>query len=111
VQASSISTTRFHHQVAGLLASGRRFALDERESGFEELKLAVSGDARQHDETRMKLDVSDELAEVVCVVRHAHAILVDAELEDLRVRLAKQIPVSCTGGVVAAVVSDGDEPG
>jgi hypothetical protein len=52
----------------------------------------------------MKLDVTDEIAEVVRTVRHAPAILVDAELENLPVWLAEQVPVSCTGGVVAARV-------
>lgn len=59
----------------------------------------------------MKLDVTDELAEIVRVVRRAYAIFFDAEVEDLGVRLAEQVPVACARGVVAAVVSDGNERG
>ena len=73
--------------------------------------MALSRDVRHHDEARMELEITNELAKVVCVVRHAYAVIIEAELEDLLVGHAEQVPVSCTGGVVAAVVGDGNEPG
>jgi hypothetical protein len=71
----------------------------------------LSRDVGHHDEAGMEFEVTNELAEVVCVVRHAHAVIIDAEPEDLRVGHAEQVPVSGAGGVVAVVVCDGNEPG
>jgi hypothetical protein len=59
----------------------------------------------------MQVDVADKLPEVTRIVRDADPVFADAEVENLRVWCAKHIPVSGAGGVVAVVMSDGDEPG
>ena len=99
------------HQVARRLVGRFRCLLDEHERPDEKLKLRFARDVRQHDQTRMQLDVTDELSEIIRVVRDADTVFADAEAEDFRIRCAKQVPIAGASGVLAALVSDGDEPG
>ena len=60
---------------------------------------------------RVEFDIAAEAREVGDVAGDQHAILFDTELEHVGIRPSELAAVARTSGVVAVIVSDGDDPG